>query len=264
MSLLIVTSAIDIKRDDIFSLNIKDTEVRLNQYIEALKFAINHYKTIDAIIFCDNTHYEYDFSDLIELAKKNNKKLEVLSFLGDVQSVVDYGKGFGEGEILKHVLSNSKIVNRYDSFYKLTGRLIIKNFDEINLKTYDQNNFVFYSKDMYGTKYSFVSTVFYKVNISIYLESFIDAYKQVNDVKEKYLEVVFYDVIVNKKIKCKSFKVFPEISGYSGSTGIRYDLSKAQLFLENKVNLLGMHNVKSNWFKIMFFKSYYFLKKMIK
>lgn len=263
MSLLIITAAIEIRRNDIYSLNIKDTDVRLQQYLDALTYALKNYKNISAVIFCDNTNYIYDYSDVNKLAEENNKKLEILSFLGDVQSVVDCGKGYGEGEILQYIFKNSELLCKYESFCKLTGRLIVKNFNEINLHNGD-NRFIYHSGKMYGTEYSYVSTVFYKINRNTYLKYFINAHQNVKDMEKKYLEVIFFQVLINNSIESRSFNTFPVISGYSGSTGDQYDLSDIKLFMEKTFNFLGLHNVQSNTFKNMIINCITFVKNTVK
>ncbi len=260
MSLLIITGTIEIKNDDIFNLTIKDTATRLIQYLNALEYAICEYKTVDTIIFCDNSNYLYDYTELIDRAKQKNKNLEVLSFLGNMKSVIENGKGYGEGEIMRYIFENSKYIHRYKSFFKLTGRLIVKNFDKINSSKKIGSRFIYYPKEMYGRKNSLVSTVFYKIDKSTYLDFFIEAYREVKDSKMEYLEVVFCKIIKKNSITCKSFHIFPDISGYSGSTGLKYDLSRKKILIENIINLLGLHNIKPNLFKSLLYKIIFFLK----
>lgn len=261
MSLLIITAAIEIKTDDIYILKIKDTNVRLNQYLDSLNYAINEYKTVETIIFCDNSNYLHDYRMLIEKAKLKGKNLEVLSFSGDIKSVINQGKGYGEGEILSYIFKNSKYIHNFESFYKLTGRLTVKNFDKINSYKNNENTFIYYSKDMYGIEDSLVSTVFYKANKNTYMDYFINAYKDVKDSEMKFLEVVFCQIIKNYAITCRSFNTFPVISGYSGSTGLKYDQSNKKILLENILNLLGLHNTKTNFFKQLLYKTIFFIKK---
>lgn len=243
MSLLIITATIEVKGNDVFSLTIKDTDVRLKQYLNALSYAIDEYKTVTTIIFCDNSNYKYDYNELYKQAKLKGKKLEVLNFSGDIQSVLNQGKGYGEGEILSFIFKNSKYVYNYESFYKLTGRLIIKNFDIINRSVNNANNFIYYSNKIFGTEHSWVSTIFYKANIKTYKEYLINVYTEVDDYNMRYLEMVFCKALSDNYIRSRSFNIFPKISGYSGSSGLLYDLSFKKLFLENLFNFVGLHDM---------------------
>jgi len=247
MELLIISAAIDISDSNVPYTALTDTDIRLKQYLQSLEFAIENYEYIETIIFCDNTNYNYDYSDIVDKAHKKNKNLEVLKFQGDKEKVSVQGKGYGEGEIINYIFNNSIYIHNYDSFYKITGRLYVKNFNDIIKKSKGKSHFAFYPKEIYGTSDDIISTVFYKISKDLYTDKLLYAYKLVNDTEGNYLEKVFYKILQNHNIK--SFKCFPNISGVSGSTGGAYDLSSTKMYIERIFNYLGVHDIKKNIWK---------------
>jgi len=226
---LIITGAIDIKGNIPYNTTLIDTNTRLDQYISSLVYAINNYKTVDKIIFVENTGYKYDYTEIYTLADTLNIKLEILTFRGAVEEIVKKGKGFGEGEMIKYSFANSRLLALSTSFVKLTGRLIIENFDNIMKNTDDHNNYFmlpFISKIKNSRS---IPTVFYKVNKEFYGNHLLDVYKNVNDNKNVKLEHVFYKEIPVNSIKY--FKYYPTIRGQSGSSGIYYnDISQFEFY----------------------------------
>ena len=99
-----------------------DVSERLKQYIECIEFYLCK-TSINKIVFCENSNYKFDSRALYELAKKNNKLLEILQFNGNYSQIVDRGKGYGEGEIIEYALQNSKLFLQSKYFVKVTGRL---------------------------------------------------------------------------------------------------------------------------------------------
>ena len=57
MNVLILTAAINIENKNIPNTVLTDTQARLQQYISSIEFAVDNYKTISTIIFCDNIYY---------------------------------------------------------------------------------------------------------------------------------------------------------------------------------------------------------------
>lgn len=239
---LVITGSIDISQFEIPFTEIKNLNDRLNQYLYSLEYAIINYKAVKNIIFCDNTNYEYNYEPLYKIAETNNKNLEVLSFLGDYESIQKRGKGYGEGEIIEYILNNSQLIKSWDCFYKLTGRLIVSNMDEIIFKSTDDNIFIYQPKQLTRLRKNHIETFFYKVNSNFYNSNLRTSYKEVSDSDDYFLEHVFYDKLENSSLAIKSFYKYPLIVGKSGSTGKNYDLSTFSRIKENIFIKLGIHN----------------------
>ncbi|PSB59235.1 hypothetical protein C7B77_01670 [Chamaesiphon polymorphus CCALA 037] len=233
---------------------IKDPQERLFEYIASLVAWLELTK-IKKIVFCENTNCQYDFSRIIEFASNQGKTLEVLIFSGNAKAQ-KYGKGYGEGEIIKYALRHSKYLSNTTNFYKITGRLFVKNFDEIqsyhqhfaNVFQYpafspEHDPFIGMSpkksetlveqfRHIFRFLYVFlgrgkgrgphdytkhVVTSFYKSNVNFYRKNLIDSYKRVDEEKSYIIEHVFYEDILYK-----DFNLFLKpltIIGRSGSTG---------------------------------------------
>lgn len=233
---LLITGAIDISNFSVPFVKITNLHERLQQYSDSLEYAINHYLEIDYIVFCENTNYQYDYSQLQEKAKQKGKILEILTFKGDYEKIQKKGKGFGEGEIIKYALENSSILAQSDCFYKLTGRLIIPNMDAIIRSTKSKEAFIF--PPLTKRKFEhYVITLFYKVSTSFYKENLLNAYSDVNDFQDRYLEHVFYEKL--SKIPLKSFKTHPKWIGFSASAGVLYTSSRKENLVNNIFARIG-------------------------
>lgn len=212
---LLITGSI--KPENVPFLTIIDPNERLKQYIESISWYIEK-SDIKDIVFCENTNYYFDTTHLLELAEKNNKNLEILQFKGNNTKVSQFGKGWGEGEIIKYCIENSEIVKNKEFFLKVTGRVIVKNIDKIISKIdIDKCYFI-------KLQYNMMSTVFYGTNIDLYNKYFLNGYNYVNDLEGYYLEKVFYDIIkkAERSLNVNSLPFYPKYVGISGSSGADY------------------------------------------
>jgi len=213
-----------------------DPEIRWRQYENNLIRIIQEgfFKTI---VFCENTGYPADYSVCIQKATEKGVNLECLIFEGSKRAIAAKGKGYGEGEILKHALTHSKVLQPQTVFYKLTGRIQIHNFKKI-ISCHQDDELVFMKADRSLPR---VDTRFFKCSAGFFKEHLLNVYKEVNDPAENFLEMEYYRALHGLKLKC--FKAYPLFIGISGSTGDSYKLS----FLEHiKFNLYlksGLLNV---------------------
>ena len=190
-NILLITGCISPDKEAIF-LKIRDSNLRLQQYIETIKWALEK-TNFDIIIFCDNSDFNYDFKNIVTNSKKT---FEYLSFKGDFNKSNKYGKGYGEGEIIKYAIDNSKYLKENTCFYKLTGRLTVKNINSILKKSQNNKN---YFLNFLFSKNS-IDTRFYKINKDDYMNYFYNAYEKVRDKDNYSLENVFFDIFKKNKI----------------------------------------------------------------
>ena len=246
-TILLITGAIDISAFQVPYTKLTNTTLRLQQYLESIEYAIEHYNLINHIVFCENTGYTYDYSGLQEKAKLKNKTLEIIVFVGDYQVIQAKGKGYGEGEIIQYALDKSEALQMSDFFYKLTGRILVRNMDQVMDSSKSENTFIFLSHMEALSKKGRVRTLFYKVNTSFYRQVLIDAYKDVDDIKKHYLEHTFFIRMAN--IPIPSFGKYPYFIGIQASTEKRY-LSRIKLLkyrLYNRLNFFS--NMKLTLFQ---------------
>jgi hypothetical protein len=248
---LLITGAIDISTFHIPYTKLVDRNTRLAQYLDSLEYAIANYHNITHIVFCDNTNYQYDYSKLQEKAQQNGKILEILTFFGDYDAIQKRGKGYGEGEIIEYALTVSEALQKAECFYKLTGRIIVRNMDKIVKTTHSDTAFLFFHKQHW------VQTVFYKVNTKLYKTILINAYKKAQDAlngKVGYnLEMAFLDALVDYPIN--SLGTYPLLFGISGGTGLPYTKPEKEFRDASLLNRLGIFsNRKVNIYqKILFY-----------
>ena len=235
-------------------VKMSDPEERLFQYLCSLVSWIQ-FSNISPIIFCENTGYDYDYSQIIQMAENFNKHLEILLFVGNNESY-KYGKGWGEGKIIEYVFKNSKVLHHHNCFYKITGQYFLKNCDEIiDLHQEYDNIFIqhkiqqqysdrlfkytpsispnealkityrslkkslFYLKRGQGFSRTNVDyrvvTLLYKANLRFFQENLIKSYKKVNDREGYVLEKVYCDDLKDRDF-LQNFLLKPQLIGRSG------------------------------------------------
>lgn len=192
---------------------------RFEQYRKAVTFYLKC-QNISGVVLCDNSQSEdSDFSQEVALAKKLNKPLEILYIHTDESMISQYGKGYGEAEILDYVVDHSKILNEDPVFFKVTGRLLLLNVDTLIKKAEKTPNVLFINQC--GNKS--VDSRFFIAESHTYKRFFRDVKYQVNDNNTRYLENVYYDIITSNKLETKCFSQFPRVKGQSGSLGYYYN-----------------------------------------
>lgn len=220
-------------------IRITNPNHRLKQYIESLKFYIIH-SNIKKIVLCDNSGYMFQKNKLIRLAKKYSKEIEILSFYGNKEKIKKYGKGYGEGEIIKYALANSRILKNANYFIKVTGRIRIININKI-LQKIDLKKI--YINKNHGIQKA-MDTIIYCVPKKTYTYFFENSYQYVYDNKGIYIEHIFYKVIYDNKIKVYNLPYFPKIDGLSGSTGVQYQKHMGyRRYLYDFISRINFYNV---------------------
>jgi len=252
MSILLLTGAIDLRKYNVPFTSFVDFDLRLRQYLQSIEYAIDNYSTIDKIVFCENTCYDFDFSILSKKAESKGKKFEYLTYQGNYDQIQKLGKGYGEGEIIEHALEYSHLLKTGSSFYKLTGRLIVKNMNLLIKTTHTGNAFIFKQKEISDRPANYFETYFYKVDIALYKQYLIKAYLFCNDNEHKHLEHVFYDKLSG--LPLRSFKLQPLVSGMLGSTGELYDTNFKKSLIEKFYFATGIYNFKKTIAEIIFSK----------
>jgi hypothetical protein len=243
--ILIMTATINVGNTP--HVQIRDDQERLFQYLCSLVAWIKLTK-IKTIVFCENSSTSYDFSEICKFAEDNGKKLEIL-ILDANQKSFRQGKGYGEGKILEYAINNSQYLKNETNFYKITGRLFVSGFDEVQ-ETHATLQNVFKApawieereniKDPnparlmlrllkrriitlqtrgwqnFNQPKNNVFTVFYKSNVEFFRERLMHSYKRVNDKYGYCLEHAYHDDLRG----CfKTFSTEFKIVGRSGTHG---------------------------------------------
>jgi hypothetical protein len=209
-----------------------DPGQREAQYLDSLSWFIRE-SPLTRIIVCDNSGYHYPKS-FYELADFHHKKIELLSFNGNSMLVQEYGKGYGEGEIMEFVMKHSLLLQEVEGFWKVTGRLKVVNFYKLLRQSKVTENY-FMPVSLLRPRFLVpraarrcVEVRVYYVTTAFFKRVLLTAYKEVRDDQTFFLEHAYYQAIVQSyaasagsgsatRVRC--FPTAPEITGMSGSNG---------------------------------------------
>jgi hypothetical protein len=198
-------------------LVIRREEDRIEQYLCAL-LSWARPQRIRRIVFAENSNTGFDFSPIVRLLEAAGKEVEVLVYDGNKGSE-QLGKGFGEGEILEHVFRHSRLLRRGSTFYKVTGRLFVRNFDRVSESTPGRD--AFRMKHRKDGKPSKVNTVFFKCSMELFERRLLKAYRQVDERKGVQIEHTYYNQL--RDVDAGGFGAAPRIVGQQASTGLLYE-----------------------------------------
>lgn len=241
---LLITGAIDIEGNNVPFTRISNTQIRLDQYIHSIEYAIKKYRSIDKIIFVENTNFLYDYSSLYHLAVNHKKTLEVLPFKGEIEKTIFHGKGFGEMECINYALRNSKLLKTSTEFIKLTGRVDVLNFDCLLYAAYGANSFY----AVRAEKFPYVETILYKVDKVFFQDNMSDLGSLVLDREKMYLERVFYKRLyeLRRTYPIGSFRAYRFLKGISASTGNSYGTKMRYKITNSVLAAFGRFDINSH------------------
>lgn len=233
---LIITSTVYVNSD---MTVLVDPAIREQQCVDSMLYYLKS-PYLASIVVCDNSGFDFSTNNrLTEAAAEGGKQIEFLSFTGDKKAIAAKGKGYGEGQMMAYIFRESRLLKRGDaSFFKVTGRLLVLNFDEIARKvkpgkSYFQrvgrNPFVNPEK---------VDTRFYYCNMGLFESRLLNAYGDVNDREGRYLEHVYYRALNGQHRSYSGFGVPPLFGGISGSTGLSYSIGPIKRIAEVIINYL--------------------------
>jgi hypothetical protein len=198
-----------------------DPREREKQYLDAIGFFIRE-SPVGKIVVGDNSGYRYRDS-LIDLARSYGKELELHCFQGDKGMVAKCGKGYGEGEIMEYLFSNSRLLRQATGFLKVTGRLRLTNIDKMLPSIDEEEN---YFMPVYLDRWlaprnarQCVELRTYYATTAFFGRVLLHAYKDTMDDAVYFLEHAYYAAIAKSGARTRHFKVLPEIVGMSGSNG---------------------------------------------
>jgi hypothetical protein len=214
------------------SVKLIDSEKRTMLALESIK----EWLAIDPcmqIILCDGSGF--DFSPLIKRIFPDSL-IECIFFENDKNMVMKYGRGFGEGEIVKYALTHSEFISKAGCFAKCTSKLWVKNYHECLLEW--NGNLLF--KGVFINTFSlfqpvklkYIDTRFYIINTIVYKKFFESIHSNINTDIGYGLEECFHDSIKKNNIKACLFKNPPIICGVGGGTGVSYKTSFKRMVKE--------------------------------
>jgi hypothetical protein len=198
-------------------LVVRDEQERLFQYLCSL-VAWARPVRVRRIIFAENSNTTFDFAPVVRYLEAAGKEVELIVFDGN-QEVPRLGKGYGEGRILEHVYRHSTLLRSTPSFYKVTGRLFVRNFDKVSKATTSRDAFQRKQWDDPGRP-SKVVTRFFKCSHELFEQRLLDAYKEVSDAPGVHIEHIYFNRLCGLGVP--DFDVKLKLVGQQASTGDVY------------------------------------------
>lgn len=196
-----------------------------------------------ALVLCDGSNF--DFAPLVA-QRFPQARIECLPFKNKQEMVKRYGRGYGEGEIVRHALGHSKFIAHAGCFAKCSSKLWVENFSEcartwnsrLLLKGVFLNAFSPFRK----TEFSYIDTRFYIASTICYHRYFENAHLQIGRRKGYGLENSFHDILLEQKITKSLFNVAPVICGVGGGTGKPYKNTLTRRWKEAlRLRLVRLH-----------------------
>lgn len=234
---ILLTGTIDTAAFQNTNVRLTDTAERLRQYGNAIRFYIQETK-LRKIIFVENSGYPFDFQKFEAMAKANGKAFEYIPIKTDLQQTLLKGKSYGRADCIEQGVTKSRLLADEASFYKTTGRVIIRNIDKL-LDRDDLSKFVF------GINDPWCYTVFFKMNIAEYRQFFINAKDMCDEAVGIDIESAYYRICKTSNVQLGQFKRYPQYDGIVGTSGTEcYNDTKYALILKTVYLKAGLFSLE--------------------
>ena len=199
-----------------------DTDERVRLAIES----VAHWLMINPdlpLVLCDGS--SFDFTPIVR-KKFPLARIECLHFENQQRLVKQYGRGYGEGEIVCYAVRNSTLITDANCFVKCTSKLWVENFEKCLLQWNGEllckGVFLDVFSPFKKTHFAYIDTRFYIASNTCYHQYFEDAHLRINKELGYGLEQCFYDVFIKHRIQHCLFSIPPIICGVGGGTGVYY------------------------------------------
>lgn len=199
---------------------LQNKEERLTQYKTALNWYLRN--TDIRIVFIENTNFDISpyYTEFIEQGR-----LEILTFNGNGYDK-RLGKGYGEALIIEYAFKKSHLINEATDIIKVTGRLIIKNINQ--LLRYSKAGILYCNLVKASSRTNTRYSIFFRAPKRFYTEYFLKNIHLINDESLYYFEHYLDDcckVWQKDGEKLQEFWLPILICGQSGTSGTEYRTS---------------------------------------
>lgn len=203
------------------------------------------------IVLCDGSNHDFSMA-VQELFP--GAAIECLFFENRQDLVQEYGRGYGEGEIVRHALAKSTFIGEAGCFAKCTSKLWVENFPECvsnwNGTLLFKGVFANVFSPFKPSKFSYIDTRFYIASCDSYRRYFENAHFQIRKEQGHGLEECFRDIFLENKLKRMMFTVPPVICGVGGGTGASYrNPLKRRLKEKLRLKLVRMNRTYADFFQ---------------
>lgn len=216
-----------------------DRGVKLIDTAERLRYAIEsvgQWLRIDLqlpIVLCDGSNYDLRAAITDRFPRAT---IECLSFENDQELVRKYGRGYGEGEIVRHAVRHSRQIASAGCFAKCSSKLWVENFSECrhwwNGDFLCKGVFLDVFAPFKPTFLHHIDTRFYMASKAFYERHFLDAHLNINVGTGHGLEECFRDIFLREQIQNALLPVPPVIQGVGGGTASYYRNLRKRIWKE--------------------------------
>jgi hypothetical protein len=199
-----------------------DTDERIRLGLESVEQWLKMVPATN-IVLCDGSNFDFAriVADRFPLAE-----IECLHFENNQELVKKFGRGYGEGEIVRYALDHSKYIAKAGCFAKCSSKLWVENFAQclsawngsLLCKGVFLNVFSLFKK----TELVYIDTRFYIASCTTYKRYFENVHFQINQAKGHGLEECFRDTFLKNNLQKSLFSHPPVICGVGGGTGTYY------------------------------------------
>jgi len=239
------------------SITPQDTSVKLSDPQERLFHAIESIENWIRVapgaplVLCDGSNF--DFRPIVS-ERFPGASIECLFFQNDYSKTRAYGRGYGEGEIIKFALMHSAYLRDSDAFSKCSSKLWVENYAECINHWPGSCLFSGVFKNAFSLSKRIemvqVDTRFYIVDSDFYMKNFIDAHWQIGLSPGFGLEDSFFQRLQTTHQHPYLFPVSPVIRGVGGGTGQYYKDTWLRVQKEKmKLAIVRKNRVFSKLFK---------------
>lgn len=201
---------------------LKDTESRVRYALESVQEWLRISPELP-LVLCDGSGF--DFTELIT-QHFPGAKVECLNFMNDQAKVLEKGRGYGEGEIVRYALANSSTIQRAGAFAKCTSKLWVSNYGELmeiwNGSLLLKGVFLHVFSAFKKTAFNYIDTRFYVASVEVYTRLFVNAHLSIDQHQGHGLEQCFFDVVVQQQQQGVLTTRAPVIEGVGGGIGRAY------------------------------------------
>jgi hypothetical protein len=225
-------------------VRLQDTQSRIHHAVEAVGRWLTIAPTVP-IVICDGS--SFDFSMEMQ-ARFPSATIECLFFENDQTLVRKFGRGYGEGEIVKFAIQNSLTIRKYACFAKCSSKLWVENFDAClshwNGRLLCKGVFMNIFAPFKTTYLKYIDTRFYISSTDFYCKYLLNAHHGIQAKKGHGLEECFRDVLIANKLQYILMPIYPVIEGVGGGTGKYYQNPARRLFKEKFRLLIAKRNIE--------------------
>jgi hypothetical protein len=210
---LLVTSAIRVSAP---LTQLVDPQERLAATLHALKQWTEN-AAVESIVVTDGSGFDYS-TQVQALARSSGKEIEFLCCQNNEALTSAKGKGYGEGEIVLHALTHSRILVTSKFFAKCTGKLYVRNYHRC-LAAFDNE----FQCAVHGKRgIEALDTRLYFASREFWLRHLSDAHLRVDDSTGYFLEHSYLDRFREIKLRGFTLPIPPIVVGRSGSGNVEY------------------------------------------